>query len=192
MFEKVLSNVRKNSKVYKNKALLISIYIVVYEAFIDKLKNNFISIVCPLKEVITMDDIYDIKNCDLHKEVINKEYRNKNKDKIRSFLMWFIENDVFDKSFENEFLTMRKLRNEFVHEFNNVLIYKEYQESYYKKLSRLIEEYENLDNWYYLNFEASIQGQDISNINDKVKSVEIIILKELLNEWFKEIIRNKR
>lgn len=117
--------------------------------------------------------------------IINENYREKvlsrNRSPLYASLDWFKEMEAIRQEDIEGFNKLKEYRNKLSHEMADSIFNGINEEEYYELFIDLINLYEQIDEWWIINFELAIDPDiDIEKV-DKVYSGSVMMLRVMLD-----------
>lgn len=104
--------------------------------------------------------------------------KQKKPSKLYNSVIFFVDSGIIEQTDFEDFRAIRDLRNDFVHEMSKFII-REIEDRYRRLFDKLVELYIKINNYWSVEFELSIGGDDIPT--DMVVDYENVITVDLYN-----------
>lgn len=146
--------------------IFISVFIATFESFSDRISDNVKSFLC--NDIrFEEDEVIYIENDVFRREIKNRKVdESGNKDILKSSFLWLVGSGCFTDNDYKDFLSLKKKRNQFVHEGLDIIITGIFKRDL-DLLVRLLEIYSIFDKWWINEIEIPISGEDIPDDYDK-------------------------
>ena len=167
-----------NDDILKDYLTFTSLYIALYENFVDYVESNIKSFLC-LEEIEDGKLVYKItpKYRDEIKNRVVDEKNNKNITKA-SFL-WLVDQGALTQSEYVRFLEIKEVRNSYAHDLTNYII-NGIDTSHISLMLDMIAMYKKVSKWWFINIDAEIMGYEIDESAD-IKSLANLTFDIILN-----------
>ena len=149
-----------DDKILSDNLIFISLFIAVYENFLDFVVSNIESFLC--EESIENGE-YVIKKTQVYRdEIKNRVVDDKNnKDITKASFLWLKDNTAISSSDYELFLKLKGIRNKYAHELTSIILSGIDEKEDIKLFFDMIALYKKITKWWFINIEAPILGCEV-------------------------------
>ncbi len=169
----------------QDRFTFISFFIAIYERMTDYVESQVKSLLCDIS-IDNGEIIY--KESKRYKDEIKNRIIDEqgNKNKLKASFHWLLDTNIISKQDYDDFLEMKKIRNEYAHE----LIEKVLEDDIEKNAElfvKMIALYKKITRNWFIEVEASIQGIDLTDaILDEIQSADCFLFQIIFDVLYRD------
>jgi hypothetical protein len=163
--------------------MLVSLFVTVYENFCDFCEERVKNFLC--YQEIKESKMVIIETEEYKTQIKDRLIDGKYKDKLKSTILWFVDNGAIIQNDYDIFLKIKEKRNTYVHEMFEQLL-EGVSQSDIHLFCELLLLYRKIDKWWINEIEIAFVDYEISTDYDRdaVKSGNFIVLEMMLQVLF--------
>lgn len=153
----------------KDNLTFVSLFIAVYENFIDYVVSNIEIFLC--NESIINGELVIEKTQVYKDEIKNRIVDDKNnKDITKASFLWLKDNNAINDDDYDTFLKVKNIRNRYAHELTSILLSGINEKEEVEAFFNMITLYKKITKWWFINIDAEIMGYEVDD-NAEIYSV---------------------